>query len=92
MGYLKQKHNTRLILDPTYPNIDHTSFHKCNWKEFYGDVQEPIPPDMPRPLGKDLDLCMMVDSDHAGESLTAHIWTNDNLADLLTKVMYGIKH
>ena len=26
-----------------------------------------------------------------GESLTAHIRTNDNLADLLTKVMYGIK-
>ena len=26
-----------------------------------------IPPDMPPPLGKDVDLCMMVDSDHAGE-------------------------
>ncbi len=35
--------------------------------EFYGDVEEAIPPDMPPPLGKDVDLRMMVDSDHAGE-------------------------
>jgi hypothetical protein len=30
-------------------------------------VEEAIPPDMPPPLGKDVDLRMMVDSDHAGE-------------------------
>ncbi len=35
--------------------------------EFYGDVKEAIPPNMPPPLGKDVDLCMMVDSDHVGE-------------------------
>jgi hypothetical protein len=33
--------------------------------EFYGNVEEAIPPDMPPPLGKDIDLRMMVDSDHA---------------------------
>jgi hypothetical protein len=38
--------------------------------EFYGNVEEAIPPDMPPPLGKDVDLCMMVDSDHAGEKST----------------------
>jgi hypothetical protein len=38
--------------------------------EFYGNVEEAIPPDMPPPLGKDIDLCMMVDSDHAGEKRT----------------------
>ncbi len=27
---------------------------------------------MPPPLGKDVDLCMMVDSDHAGEKRTQH--------------------
>jgi len=37
-----------------------------NWKEFYGDVQEAIPPNEPTPLGKDVDLRMYVDSDHAG--------------------------
>ncbi len=33
-------------------------------------MEEVIPPDMPPPLGKDVDLCMMVDSDHAGEKRT----------------------
>jgi hypothetical protein len=33
-------------------------------------VEEAIPPDMPPSLGKDVDLCMMVDSDHVGEKRT----------------------
>ena len=36
----------------------------------YGDVEEAIPPNMPSPLGKDIDLRMMVDSDHVGEKRT----------------------
>ena len=42
MGYLKLKHNTRLIFDPTYPKIDQTMFPAQNWMEFYGDVKEAI--------------------------------------------------
>ncbi len=70
MGYLQLKHNTRLIFDPTYPDIDQTAFPSFDWMEFYGNVEEAIPPDMPPPLGKDVDLRMMVDSDHAGEKRT----------------------
>jgi hypothetical protein len=33
-------------------------------------MNEAIPPDMSPPLVKDVDLCMMVDSDHAGEKRT----------------------
>ncbi len=33
-------------------------------------MEEAIPSDMPPPLGKDVDLCMMVDSDHAAEKRT----------------------
>ncbi len=68
MGYLKQKHNSCLVFNPTYPTIDLSSFPTYNWTEFYGDVQEAIPQDMPEPLGKDLDVCMFCDSDHAGEN------------------------
>ncbi len=70
MGYLQLKHNSRLIFDLTYPDIDQTAFPSFEWTEFYGDVEEAIPPDMPTPLGKDIDLCMMVDSDHVGETRT----------------------
>ena len=69
MGCLKQK-NTRPIFDPTYTDVDHNSFHRCDWKECNGDVQEVIPADMPRPLDKDVELCMMVDSDHTGNKQT----------------------
>jgi len=67
MGYLKNKHNTRLIFDPTYPDIDYRDFPQYNWTEFYGDVAEAITADMPTPLGKNVDPRMMVDSNHAGD-------------------------
>jgi hypothetical protein len=70
MGYLQLKHNSRLIFDLTYPDIDQTAFPSFEWTEFYGNVEEAIPPDMPPPLGKDADLHMMVGSDHAGEKRT----------------------
>jgi hypothetical protein len=75
MGYLQLKHNSRLIFDPTYPDIDQTAFPSFEWTEFYGDIEEAIPPNMPPPLGKDVDLRMMVDSDHAGEKRTQHFCT-----------------
>ncbi len=70
MGYLRLKHNSRLIFDPTYPDIDLTAFPSFDWTEFYGNVVEAIPPDISPPIGKDVDLRMMVDSDHAGEKRT----------------------
>jgi hypothetical protein len=54
------KHNSRLVFDPDYPEVDLTAFPKYNWTEFYGDVEEAIPPDIPPPLGKDVGLCKMV--------------------------------
>jgi hypothetical protein len=70
MGYLQLKHNSRIIFDPTYPDIDQTAFPSFEWTEFYGNVEKAVPPDMPPPLGKDVDLRMMVDSDHAEEKRT----------------------
>jgi hypothetical protein len=45
-------------------------FPQLNWTKFYGDVEEAIPVNMPKPLGKDVDVCMMCDSDHAGDKRT----------------------
>ncbi len=70
MGYLQLKHNSQLIFDPTYPVIDQTAFPSFDWTEFHGNMEEAIAPDMPPPLGKDIDLRMMVDSDHAGDKRT----------------------
>jgi hypothetical protein len=70
MSYLRQKHNSRLIFDPTYPKIDMGMFPQYNWTNFYGNIEEAIPVDMPEPLGKDVDVRMMCDSDHAGDRRT----------------------
>ena len=69
-NYLERKHNARIAFDPTYPDIDMSAFKECDWKAFYGDVQEAIPPNAPQPRGKDVDLRLYVDSDHAGDKRT----------------------
>jgi len=47
-----------------------SDFKKCDWKQFYGEAKEAILPNAPEPRGKDVDLRMFVDSDHAGDKLT----------------------
>ena len=69
-NYLEKRHNARIVFDPCYPTIDMTSFKECDWSSFYGKAQEAIPPNAPEPRGKDVDLRMFVDSDHAGDKRT----------------------
>ena len=68
MSYLKIKHNSRLVLDTSYPGIDMSEFKSNeNWAPFYGCVQEAKTLNAPKPLGKEVALRMFVDSDHAGD-------------------------
>jgi hypothetical protein len=56
-----------MVFDPTYPTIDHDVFKEFDWQYFYGKVKEAIPEDAPKPRGKEVDLRLYVDSDHAGD-------------------------
>jgi hypothetical protein len=47
-----------------------SKFQECDWKAFYGDVKEAVPPNAPEPRGKEVDLRLFVDSDHAGDQAT----------------------
>jgi len=92
MSYLKHKYNSRLSLDPTYPYIDYDKFNDgADWASFYSDATEAIPANAPKPLGKHVDMCMMVDSDHAGDKATRQsrsgylIFLNMALIDWLSK-------
>ena len=69
-AYLKNKHNSRMVFDPTYYAIDLGKFKECDWKQFYGDVREPIPPNAPEPRGKEVELRAYIDSSHADDKLT----------------------
>ena len=68
-AYLKKHHNYALVFDPSYPNVNIDTFPKHDWKKFYGDFEEYMPPDMPEPLGKEVVMHCFVDADHAGEKL-----------------------
>ena len=69
-AYLKIKHNSRMVFDPSYPTIDMTSFKECDWKHFYKGAKEAIPDNAPEPRGKDVDVRCFVDADHAGDTVT----------------------
>ena len=68
--YLKSRHNSRMVFDPTYPSIDKTNFRENEWKRLYGDDKEAIPNNCPKPLGREVDLHIFVDSDHAMDETT----------------------
>ena len=68
MSYFEIKHNSRLVLDTSYPGIYMSDFKSNeNWAPFYGDVQGAKPLNAPKPLGKEVTLLMFVDYDHAGD-------------------------
>ena len=69
-SYLKTHHNSRLVFDPTYPNIDPNKFVKYNWREYYGNETEEVPSNCPRAVGKEFIITAYVDVDFAGDKLT----------------------
>lgn len=69
-GYLKLNPRRRVYLDPSHPEISEDRFHRFDWGDFYGDIEEPIPIDMPPPRGKAMSTHCFVDADHAGDKLT----------------------
>ena len=47
-----------------------SSFKDCDWKQYYGNAKEAIPPNAPEPRGKEVDIRLFVDSDHANDQRT----------------------
>ena len=69
-SYLKANHNSRMAFDATYPKINMSSFTEHSWTNFYGEVEEAVPPNAPKARGKEVDIRLYVDSDHANDELT----------------------
>ena len=71
-AYLKKYHNTEMVLDSSYPEIDQNQFDRKDWSHtIYGDsLNEDLPPNMPEPLVLGFVLNIYVDSDHAGNTIT----------------------
>ncbi|KAL7460173.1 hypothetical protein ACHAXS_000635, partial [Conticribra weissflogii] len=62
-----------------------------DWKGFYGNITELIPPNAPKPMGKPKDIHMLVDSNRMGDKQTRHscscflIYVNTALVDWYSK-------
>ena len=71
-GYLKSHHNAEMVFDPSEPEIDMQQFERQEWASTaYGlDLQEELPPNMPKERGMGMVMRAFVDADHAGDSVT----------------------
>jgi hypothetical protein len=70
-SYLAKHEHAKMVFDPTFIPPENDVFqHNADWKDFYGDVIEELPPDMPEPLGKAVLISCFVDANHAGNVVT----------------------
>ena len=61
----------RIVFDPATPKIDERVFNAAaDWRDFYGDVAEELPPNMPEAKGKSVCVSCFVDANHAGNMIT----------------------
>jgi hypothetical protein len=72
---LKQFNRSKLIFDDPEPTFEGAYFHGCDWMEYNPVACEPIPPNLPEPLGHAVTTACYVDADHAGCKVTRHSQT-----------------
>jgi hypothetical protein len=69
-AYLKRHPLADIVFDDELPHVQESRFKKVDWKTVYGDVEETLPPNMPEPMGKTVEIHCFVDADHAGNLAT----------------------
>lgn len=60
---------SRIILDDTQPQFDHTQFVEADWTSFYPDAAESILPNAPELKVKSILVLCFVDGDHSGNQV-----------------------
>ena len=49
IAHVGQRYNSTLMYDSSYPEIDHSVFMVCDGLEFYRDIKEALPMNIPEP-------------------------------------------
>ena len=87
-SYLRDKHNTEMVFDPTYPELDMSLFEKKDWASSeFGHIegQEEVPDNAPEPRGNGFIVHAKVDADLASDTVTRRsrtgflVWVNSAL-------------
>ena len=63
-NFLSRHPMRQIVFDPWTPSLDESVFIPGDWKDFYGDIVEEDPPDIPVPLGNAINMACFVDADH----------------------------
>jgi hypothetical protein len=89
-AYLSKKHDkSSIIFDPADPTYELSAFVEADWRDFYGDVtEEELPPNMPKPLGHQVNMTVFVDAYHAGNVVTRRLHTRILLYLQNTQIMW----
>ena len=67
-SYLSSHDRSRIVMDDAY--YPHQELERPDWSQFYPEAKEEIPPDMPEPRGKPVQITMFVDASHAANVVT----------------------
>jgi hypothetical protein len=68
--YIKRHLDSKLVFDPFTRDWSHIPFMNQDWKDFYPDAYEPIPPNAPEPRGKAIQINLFYDASHANYHVT----------------------
>jgi hypothetical protein len=70
-AYLAKHLEAPMVFDDRVPIINEDAFTKVDWKDsIYGDLEEELPPKMPKPLGNAVVMTCFVDASHAENKVT----------------------
>ena len=69
-AYVKRHLTYKLVMDSNEVLWNGKKFHDSDWSDFYADAKEELPPNMPAPRGKPVQINCFVDADHAGDMVS----------------------
>ena len=71
-AYLKRAPNRWILMDPRYPSPFQGTEPPIysDWDHLYPDAAEQLPPEIPKPRGKHVEITCFVDADHAANRVT----------------------
>lgn len=69
-AFLKRHERCTMVFDDNVIQYTSADFPEFDWYDFYGDVQEAIPPNAPEPRGNPMQMTVFVDANHAGNLVT----------------------
>ena len=82
----------RLEYDSKAPGVDKSAFVQgADWKDFYGNVEEELPPRIPEPRGNPVIISKFVDANHAGNVVTSRLHAVIIIFDQNSPIIWFLK-